>query len=429
MATGIEERFGASLLRASEISLQRRAAERAIPFKFLGLAVDPGERPYFYLQQLGAGTYGTVYAASSDATLVPQFIVKQLRARIDIDLGEASEARLRYRDGYIEREYLISEVIRRRLGEPLCQTHYVCALERFYDTNPQTERPAFGYLIFPYVTPITLSHYLATVMSSRMAAHKRVRGELAPFDTVDTIVDLVLANGPQAHAARAALREFYDIMLACLALCGRVIQAVGLLHNAAIYHQDINPSNIIVKQEEDVVMLIDFGLACVGMRPGDALHESLLERRVLECEKTYDTTSDYKDPLSAIAYMEEETLRLEYFGKFDTYATGKVMQTIFDSNVVHPQGGRDYPVVRQTLFMPTLVFILIQRMTGELDYRPRIVKDRNGRFHHYDFTLDEAAVSERTMLFNSRPSMSEVAAEFERLSEQFVLEYNRVYRL
>jgi serine/threonine protein kinase len=44
-------------------------------------------------------------------------------------------------------------------------------------------------------------------------------------------------------------------------ISGRVIEALGVIHKAGIIHRDIKPSNIMIREKNQEVVLIDFGLA------------------------------------------------------------------------------------------------------------------------------------------------------------------------
>ena len=62
------------------------------------------------------------------------------------------------------------------------------------------------------------------------------------------------------HAARARLS-----LTALLELFARIAGAVDELHNAGIIHKDINPSNILINQDQ-AIRLIDFGLSSRAAR-------------------------------------------------------------------------------------------------------------------------------------------------------------------
>lgn len=407
-AISIAERFGVSTEVALRVAAFIQNVNRNPATRVLGVAIDKANQPYYYIAQLGEGTYGEVYSASRDASRPATHVVKEFSTEEEGALTPRTEPLLavgsatnivphddyEFEDEYVEREFLIARVIRRRLGEQYCRAYAVCALDRFYSRDEKR-----GYIVFPFISTLTLVRYLTLFIHNRMRRY-RASTSTSGFagQAVETLRVIAAGTGNLAEDARRALNEMYEIQMLCANIAQQCMTAVALLHRALIFHQDLKPDNMIVNNAQ--VMLIDFGIACVATMRGDELYDEN-ERQYLYCEDTYRTTLDYQDPLAPLLKGSTEIERIELFAKFDTYAMGKLLQTIFDPSILNDAASRiRYPTVRRTEFMLPGIYELIQRMTGEKLYEP---------FNFENIRLTEAEYEARMTAFDKRPSMPQVA--------------------
>jgi serine/threonine protein kinase len=406
----------------------------------LGLTISPGGRRYYYNRQLGEGSFGTVYAASSrrEQLSASEYVVKEIETepteRLVRSAGDEPATPYQayeFTDMYVEREYLVSEVLDRRLGRSFCLRNAVCALERYYRLDQQR-----GFIVFPYATPRTLGTYLAKFVHSRMQELDRELadkfGERAV--TADDLNQLVIQMLPFSKSRATELRRFLkrlrDLQLITLTLALQVCSSVALMHAAHTFHVDIKPENILVvggesdeTRDELRALLIDFGLTCVAELASDR-QLSDTERTLLSCDDLYQTTEFFQDPLAVTTRVSDVRnlnqrffWQLEMYGKYDTYAVGKTLQTIFDPALLTKFGtAAAYPRVRQTRYMPAGVFELIVEMTGEQNFLPPLTGT---------VRLSDAELEQRQQAFQNRPTMPEVVVQLTNVQSVWLSADNR----
>lgn len=366
----------------------------AVPL--LGVAIDSGGGVYYYNGLLGSGATGKVYSASRDGSLEQEFVVKEFRLNAVDTQGEPLEQELQR--WHIEKEFAVGRVIRRRLGDLVCDENIVCPLDRFYSADGEV-----GYIVFPFSGTRTLEAYLTSYLYQRMRAFREQLTQSGlGTQTAETLLQLTRSAAIQADVARQALRELRDIQLIAIQLVRQIVMAVALLHHAHVSHQDLKPDNLLV--DDVYVRVIDFGLACAFPRDGDEQFEEI-EQRFFACDEVYNTTPDYEDPLAQYLRAENLLEQLVLFARFDTYAAGKLVQTIFDPTVYDPEGRRRrFPVVQRTEFMLPGVYELIVRMTGEERYVPPLMPSDPERV--YDLRLTETEFQRRLALLDTRIDMN-----------------------
>lgn len=356
MLSTLVNQFGAPEARARALveEYERSNAEHT-GNPFIGLVFDAHtSTAYFYLRHLGSGTFGHVVSASTDASRVPQFVVKQIK------LLENSYVEL------VEREYKIGLLMRQQMHEDrFCEEHVVCALARFYDHDM-----TMGFIVFPYNTTLSLRDYLAMYLHPQML-------------------------GAEADELRQLQLIAADLVL-------QFLYALAVLHANSISHGDVKPSNAIVDDNETAVSrrlrLIDFGFACQFAGKDVA--------REIQCPNQYRTTPLYRDPLALDQRMHQVDVPTR-FTKLDTYAAGKSIQCVFDPDLDLVLG---YPVVRETRFMLPGLVELIERMTGERDYKPR---------HTQRPELTPVEAGARWRALDVRPSMAAVLTEYSNLVQRY----------
>jgi len=422
-AVNLRNWYGIELQEAlSEAELLESPAGR----RLLGITISPGGRRYYYIQQLGEGAFGTVYAASSDRNQLnnKMYAVKEIETEAETRLVRSAGdepatpyQEYEFTDMYVEREYLVSKLLDRRLGESFCDQNAVCAVERFYRLDQQR-----GFIVFPYTTPRTLGTYLAKFLHNRMQELDKEFADKFKGNTIDAeqldrlIVQTLPFSKQRTLYLRSLLIKLRDLQLVALTLAMQICKSVALMHAAHTFHVDIKPENIlVVGGETDATrnqlraLLIDFGLTCAAEIASDQ-QLSEIERTLLTCDDRYETSELYQDPLAVTTRVSDVRDRnarffwqLEMYGKYDTYAVGKTLQTIFDPALLTKFGTPiAYPTVRSTKYMPRGVFELISEMTGEQNFQPPLSgMDR----------LTDEELEERQFAFKHRPTMSEVVVQ------------------
>lgn len=401
--------------------VEKILAERGSPQPYLGVAINRRGDVYFFLQRLGAGTYGSVYSASLDGSRVAQFVVKQF-SFADIRRGlplqtpddDSSVAELvqqdaaqghdeyEFRDGYVETEFRISAFIAERLGERFCRSSVICALERFYSRDRKQ-----GFIVFPFAGSMTLARYLPQKIGSAMLrVHKMIADANLFGQTIDTIRELARGIDSEAQDAARIVREVARVQDACLYLAQYLVQTLAELHSIGVIHNDLKPENILV--ENGTPKLIDFGISCAAPATDDVTTTD--ERySYIWCGEMYETTNFVQDPLAGRLRAKRNVVKREMFTKFDTYSMGKLIQIIFDGGVYTGNGRLTrFPIVRPTIFMPLGLYELIVTMTGEFNYNPPRSDDGS-----YDLSLDPVQFAERLSRYQRRPSMERVRSHFD----------------
>lgn len=393
-------------------------AQRYSPQPYLGVAINGRGEVYFYLQRLGAGSYGTVYSASADGSRTAQFVVKEFslpdtQRSLPLqtpDSGDESEPvqedehdDYEFRDGYVETEYRITAFIEEQLGARFCRESAICAIERFYSRDRKQ-----GFIVFPFAGTMTLMRYLPQKIGSQML---RVRQMIADANLVgqslDTIRELARgAPGRESQDAARIVREVARIQDECIYLAQYLVQTLTQLHSIGVAHSDLKPENVLV--ENGKPKLIDFGISCAVPASDDA---PVNDPRYMYiwCGERFTTTNFMEDPLAARVRAKRNTVKREMFTKFDTYSMGKLIQMIFDNGTYTPSGRlARFPIVRQTLFMPRGVYDLIVTMTGESNYSPPILSDGS-----YNLSLTPTEFATRLARYERRPTMQRVQEQFD----------------
>lgn len=437
--------FGITAEQAKPI-LQRLRAN-SVPERLLGVFVNRREKgepiAYYAIKELGRGTFGRVYSASTDGSHVPTVVIKRFnfpeRHNPVRDLtpdeseedevapvqqsrlfGAAADALSRFfpRQEFgteqadvertppleqvdLEREFRISGVIHRRLGKEFCRERVVCAVSRFYSYSR-----LHGFIVFPYRDVIPFGSYLSMYLHKPMLAL-----EMRAFNLglPSSDVGLQRAGTPEALDMLDQLRR---LQLIAITQFRHLLFTVSLLHSKGIFHKDLNPANVVVT-DAGVPLLIDFGIACVAGIAGDAEYLDR-EQRFLKCAPIYQTTEDYEDPLASTMKLENEQAKVDAYGKFDTYAIGKIGQLIFDPDILAPNGrNRDYPVVRQRPLMPRGLYELLVAMTGEQGYKPSVTD------HGYDLKLTDQQRRDRIDRLALRVTTDVAVIEFNRIFQRW----------
>ena len=274
-AASLQYRFGVSQQFA------KRVAERAKELGAMGVAIDSVNQVYYYDKKLGSGSFGATYSARLDDAQAVGFVIKEFLDRTADDNEKkipkqpeppSPRGPLRFlmrilptdekpelpRDQYmftkkdVEREFAVTNYVRRQLGEPFCAEYAICALNHFYDAIGET-----GFIVFPYApNSVNLSEYVVKTL------HPMLRAALA-------------GNGSLTQVYTIA----YDIVC-------RIAYAIARLHDIGVIHQDIKPDNMLVV--DDRVKLIVFGIACIT----DA------KEAFTSCNPAYMTTLIFEDPLA-----------------------------------------------------------------------------------------------------------------------------------
>lgn len=388
-------RFGTPLDESAKIARKFNAANQGVTSRerLLTVAVAKDGIAYYLIARLGAGVYGETFTASVDARRRARYVVKMFIAQPD-DKEELPATLLSRPHDYdfylkdVEREYLVSAVLRRRLGGAFCEDNVVCSIERFYRVDYSR-----GYIVFPYFGSLTLTNYLATFVHARMRQYKLTVKRFG-FSSLSTaeIQELTKRNDNTGANAHEMVKELRLIQLTCINLARQILMTVAKLHSVEIIHMDLKPDNILVA--DDIVRLIDFGIACVGSSLQDALFD-VLERFVLVCPDTFMTTKMYEDPLAPTMVVADDEWRVHTFSKLEVYTLGKHLQVIFDPSTISDVGHQpEYPVVQSTVFMLPGLFELIFAMTGEQRYTPA----------GNQLTVTPQELASRQSLFQSRPT-------------------------
>lgn len=399
--------FGADPAKSASIAAKFNSINKAVGSRdqLRGVVVAKDNTPYFLIYSLGKGAFGETYAASRDGSGNTRYVVKMFK----IDAGDKErlpEISLRHPHDYeffaevVEREYLISAVIRRRLGEEYCKIDIVCSIKRFYNT-------AFsrGYIVFPYVATATLTMNLFRVVHPMMLEYldSASRSGLA-LQTFEQIKTMSHKRNTSGRIAAQLLNNVRVIQAECIDLARQLLMSVVRLHSVGIIHMDLKPDNIIVNN--DTIRLIDFGLACVAQAEED---KEFAEREMFVLGlRDYLSTPMYEDPLAPIISDElppDEGPRLDAYRKLEVYTVAKILQTIFDPNAIDSKNGEPrFPIVKATDFMIPGLFDLIVTMTGE----------GKGSSLPYK-SLQPEEVERRRRLFESRPSVAEALRTFTEL--------------
>ncbi|MCP4898037.1 MAG: protein kinase [bacterium] len=126
-------------------------------------------------------------------------------------------------------------------------------------------------------------------------------GEELPFLVMELIrgrsLDLEFKDGPMDP-------------IRTISLIRQVARALGAAHSAGVIHRDLKPSNIMVDQQDNIIVL-DFGLARLGQREGGSPEESLTTPGMV---------------LGSCPYMApEQALGQEVLPASDIFSCGSVM--------------------------------------------------------------------------------------------------------
>jgi len=370
-------------------------------------STDDNSTFYYIYETLGGGAFGTVYEAFESKELTKKRIVKMFSRQP----GQSA-----VKD--TEREYLVSVLIKRRLGDSFCRRRISCASNRFYTTSKNT-----GFIVFPFAAKRNLETYLLRVLYPEMRRWRvDVRKLARTVGKTPTKNQLQTLSDEGNDDATKLLVRLDTLQIVGMTLSLQIAKTVGLLHSKRIYHKDLKPENVIVEggmKPEDFVefraRVIDFGLACVT----DVLADKQIakkQRVFLECPARQEGTIEYDDPLADTVKVGSTVQGSkidadQLFGKNDTYAVAKIIQNIFDA----PLDGREstrigYPVVRPTPFMPNGLIDLLRSMTGENKYKPSNWP-YDGAPEDFKFNLSSRALEARKQSFMKRPTMGEAVLQ------------------
>lgn len=402
-------RFGVPYERAAAVKriLDNNKAHE-LP-NFFDVALDREGANYYFIEELGRGARGSVYTASTTGSHVPSRVVKSFlteRAEplaVEERVAEFGTEEAQFQVEYVEREFRMSIVIRRRLHPEYCEQEAVCALTRFYSADERN-----GYLVFPFTDSVSLGAYVALFIAPALHDFRRALADLKlPDATIPEL--LTIASDKKDRASGAvidALVPFFDARQRCLVLGNQLLTAIGSLHTASIIHHDVKPANIVVELNGlQRLRLIDFGSACAFARPGDNTFDAY-EQALLECEGLYLTTKNFEDPLAHTRPIiaNKDKLREEFI-KFESYSVGKTLQVLFDPDLLDEEGKQTgYPMVRITPLMPPGLSVIIEDMTSERGYLPPKANDV--------VFLRPAERERRERLFESRTTVVEAQASF-----------------
>jgi len=298
---------------------------------------------YDTISQLGRGSGGNTFTASTDGSEQPSVVIKEVRRRN----GEAMEV---YKDR-VRREYLIS-LLMFDADPDICERGVVCAESQFF-------HKLSGYIVFPFDNAVSLERYL----------------EGSFYDAFEP-------------------RQPLQYQIAALLMAERMCDAVDMLHSIGLYHGDIKPANVVVTRNRlrpDLVTgikLIDFDLACSSKAAG--FLESVLEDpRLLACAQSeggatavYYGTPLFLDPLAGRGKARTAVPKRQvdrFFPLFDLFALGLTIQLVFDvrQDLSPPASGPF--IVRDTRRMPKVarkglpdtspVLTILRSMTGDAEDR------------------------------------------------------------
>lgn len=448
-AAFFKSRFGATEQKALEVASTVLGSRVPGAKRLLGAAISPTGAAYYFTDLIGEGGFGEVYIASRDSSDREEFIVKKFvldedeaesepinnelvpgfaqtllsslrdivnmsAALIAPGLTQSQHEDLKkdhdpyeFTNAFVEREFLVSVVISRRLGHSFCEKRVVCAIERFY-----TKKKDVGFIVFRFQTRVTLARFLAD------GTHRNMRQYIAQLAAngfqrlpMSALVKMAKTQNDQSEKAATLLSEFRTIQVGCVDILHELAFTLAELHQKNIFHKDIKAENVIMHSLKP--LLIDFGLSCVTDYVDDALFETK-ERKFLDCGRVYETTPDFEDPLARFIHPETEAETIAFFAKFDTYAFAKLAQMVFDPATLETSSGYGtFIVIRKTPFMPAAIHQLLVEMTGEDGYEPP-----TGLHDYYDVQLSEADTRDRLQYFVSRPSMSQVTIQLSKIIQQ-----------
>jgi len=386
-------------IKRSEVREIRQEAEDA---GFLDFVVNPRTKTaYFFVDELGRGAFGRVYTALRRDQNVLRNVFKVFAIDGDTLPDSTTTSGRKRTRRYTARElntqsamaeYRISRLIVRRLGEVFCETRVICAKEMFALSSLSR-----GFVRFPFASANSLLRYLFSVHHPKMRnVQQQINNAGYPGRKLVELLRLypTLKNNfpPDEVAALYALLErsveqYNSLVLNSMLMALQLTTTLGQLHSTDIFHRDIKPDNILVldrtltvNTDDDFdsldvrVKLIDFGLGCALPTENDG---QFANRRddLIECSEEYFTTPLYRDPLAryqdtlyANSSLSDRDRIRERDGKFDVYAMGKTIMTIFDPQSLTPSGEPRYPIVRQTRFLPSDILTLLIGMTGEINY-------------------------------------------------------------
>jgi len=410
--------------------------------RFIGFAVKkasatgaPIQSLYLYTSMLGEGGYGSVYAAKrSDQPDDVNFTVKRFsnqEVRVgdvvsEIDrfanvrekrpfLDPTVQDRLDpyskiYETRAVEREWRILQLVISRASlfpapvARICRNQIVCAIDRFYTPNL-----SHGFVVF---------EGFANAQTLYAVARRTWYEEFKQLDAAPV-------------AARTRTRELSlslvrNARLRALSVARTVVQTVAYLHKMHIYHRDINPNNVLVRETADGLVearVIDFGLACAEPLPGTYNTDYQRDERFVACSDQFVTTYDYEDPLiamlpedpryqSLISGYPDDKLARETLQKLgDSFAVGKTLQMIFDYQT-YDAARRTWvaPVTRETTAMPAGYFDIIRALTGE----------SANETPTEDFKLTAEEFAQRFRRIERRLTPGEVLFDLERLIRNFL---------
>jgi serine/threonine protein kinase len=353
----------------------------------LGYAYDSlRDESYHLCQQLGSGTYGSVYRCVSGhgfPVLLKIFKNKNMsEMSASQDLCEL-----------VEREYLLNKFVEEQIGKSY-DRRFFCYVDSMFVHHAEIESPRTG------------ERYVGLHSGCIKFAPSSLTGEGVPLDDFcETVIQKI--TDPRIHTA------------VVLSLAELICAAVSALNERGVFHCDIKLSNILVCMIHSgevscvtagnvldhladlSVKLIDFSLAQV---PGTASHEFCRARNVSSdtisgvyndnCY-TYLTSAAVADPRSFVSVqsfsdpvlaphckptMEQGTRfwfragrAKKIFKQFEMFAVACVVQSLFDK-ITFQFALASPPFIRVTSTMQASlcdsIHALLKEMTGMLSDRP-----------------------------------------------------------
>lgn len=395
---------------------------------------------YYLTEQIGQGVYGHVFVAtldvpgnsdddddhsmSGDLRAQSLFVVKRVCIgdlpavhvrRYHPDAKSIPQRVLPNNNSYfldcVDKEVLLGQIIRRRLGDSLYAKFYSCPFRRVYSMDK-----SYAYSISTLRSTVNLGTFLHKVLHPKMA---EVETKIREFCTewcaannvmhsIDNVADFIslahdFTNRSDVRKAYALTREAVSLVNVCSILSLQLMQAVQLLNSKGVFHSDIKPSNIVVRTGSDLskfqLMLIDFGLACAVPDEDDSI-QNKYESEIVESGDRYATTLSVCDPLAlylrvdfdltsnsdrylrntqhgARVYIPESQMA-ETFAHFESYSVAKNIMVIYGEQTPLVDGAVPACVSmdQQPFFMRKGRWEVLQHMTSS-DTVIRCIDDDN----------------------------------------------------
>ena len=164
----------------------------------------------------------------------------------------------------------------------------------------------------------------------------------------------------------------------------QVASALVAAHRAGIVHRDIKPENIMVRAEDGLVKVLDFGLAKIGVRgPGDASKDSKFTTAI--------TNTAPGLLIGTVAYMSPEQARGESVDeRTDIWSLGVVLYEMVAGHAPF-LGGTSKEILSQILSQDSAPSIGRGELPKRLEdvVQKAIAKNKEGRYQRAADFLDD----------------------------------------